>query len=203
MGRKTKRSAVSPSPSSGIENMTSMIPYFGISSSFENLEDWIKDSTSTSSLHNASVSSPPHLDDLTQPQSNRPPLVLITPSPPPPVTPISSKRRNSVHNQQRKSRIIDLITAPSSTEKKNSEFPISPLSTSSHSTSSHFPLKSPPGLPPEKSSLHSRSNSSKSSQGSKRSIPPELECADYMDVPKVPSKITGGTADSSCPTFVS
>jgi hypothetical protein len=202
MGRKKLGTAVSTS--SGMETMTSMIPYFGISSSFENLEDWIADSTATSSLH--SDSSPPsQIDPITQPQSKHPSLMLLTPSPPLPITPISSKRRNSVHNQQRKSRsrIIHLLTAISPTEKNISKSPISPLSSSCHSVSSHFPLKSPRGT---QNSPHSCSNSSKGSQGSKRSVPPELECADYMDVPKVSSKITGGTVFEnipSCPACLS
>jgi hypothetical protein len=110
----------------------------------------------------------------------------------PPTTPISSKQRASVHHKGRKRSIIDLVIH----DNKNSASSVSPLSSPSPSPASSFSFNSstqnksfsffhsPSSLPNKLTPL--------SSSSKQPPLPPNFECADFMDAPKVNSKITGG-----------
>jgi hypothetical protein len=111
----------------------------------------------------------------------------------PPATPIPSKRRGSVHNKGRTRSIIGLVIQNDNNKSDNS---VSPLSSPSPSIASSFSFISStqnrslsffhsPSLPPNQTPQPSPSSSSKRT-------PPNFECANFMDVPKVQSKITGG-----------
>lgn len=179
MGRKKKSNISSTGSRNG---SISHIPYFGISYSFEDMKDF----TDSEEIEHEtpSISSEPSAGpESSSPRSLSPkhiPLSIIAP----PITPLSSKRKNSVHFKHRKSTTIDLLLNSSSSlePKQHSVSPISPEYLKSNSVSSHFSLKSP--------SLSK--SSSISSRTSRTSIPPELECAEYMEVPKVSSNITKG-----------